>query len=237
MATPSLPEAFRQAVTSHRWFAELPASAREAIIAHGRRRPLDSRAYLFREGDPSDGVYCVLAGTIELGRTTADSASLIDLYGVGSWIGETSSLLRLPRPFDARAAGRSEVLHLRQPELERLLVSQPALSRALLRLEASRVRLLLTALDGYATQSMEQRVANRVLLLIEAHGVRGETGWTIRVPLSQSTLAKLVGVTRQRVNQILGDWRERGLVELGRRRLVVLDRGALEQMVADGPVS
>ena len=68
-------------------------------VVDGRRRPLDSRAYLFREGDPSDGVYCVLAGTIELGRTTADSASLIDLYGVGSWIGETSSLLRLPQCF------------------------------------------------------------------------------------------------------------------------------------------
>lgn len=233
MTTQSLPRAYREAVTSNRWFADLPAATRDAIVSHGQRRTFHTGQYVFRSGMASNGIYCVVDGTVQVGSTSASGReSIIDLYGPGSWIGEATALVRLPRSYDAKAVGRAELLHLPQSDLDRLLTSQPALVRALLRLEASRVRLLLSALNAYAAQTIEQRLASRVLLLVESHGAREEAGWLIRVPLSQDVLAKLVGVTRQRVNQILNSWREQGLVELGRRRLLVIDRAALERLTA-----
>jgi len=48
--------------------------------------------------------------------------------------------------------------------------------------------------------------------------------------VSQAELARMLGVSREFVNKQLVTWRDAGIIELGRRRLVVRDREALEQL-------
>ncbi len=47
------------------------------------------------------------------------------------------------------------------------------------------------------------------------------------IPVTQEDLAGLSGATRQTVNQVLTDLRDRSVVELGRGRITVLDPDAL----------
>jgi CRP/FNR family transcriptional regulator len=54
------------------------------------------------------------------------------------------------------------------------------------------------------------------------------------LPLSQATLAEMVGVSRKAVNGWLGDLEARGLVVRGYGRIEVRDRVGLERMLADG---
>ena len=53
---------------------------------------------------------------------------------------------------------------------------------------------------------------------------------TIDLQLSQETLARLIGSTRQRVNQILQEWHEKRLVEHCTRNVVIRDMDALEAL-------
>jgi CRP/FNR family transcriptional regulator, cyclic AMP receptor protein len=46
--------------------------------------------------------------------------------------------------------------------------------------------------------------------------------------LSQETLARLIGATCQRVNQIMKDWERQGLVARRYGRIVMRDSAALE---------
>jgi len=44
----------------------------------------------------------------------------------------------------------------------------------------------------------------------------------------------MLGVSREFVSKQLAIWREAGIVELGRNRLIVRDERALEQLIAGG---
>ncbi|MBI3968350.1 MAG: winged helix-turn-helix domain-containing protein, partial [Chloroflexi bacterium] len=46
-------------------------------------------------------------------------------------------------------------------------------------------------------------------------------------------LAELVGTYRETVTLTLGDFRDRGLIEIGRRRIKLLDPAGLRALVAE----
>jgi putative ABC transport system ATP-binding protein len=78
-----------------------PAAQREAsqvTLADGQ--------YLFRQGDPSDLVYLVDSGKVEILRETADGTEEhVTVIGPGGYFGELGPMLNLPRSASARAAG------------------------------------------------------------------------------------------------------------------------------------
>ena len=70
----------------------------------------------------------------------------------------------------------------------------------------ARLQIVLDAIETYSAQSMEQRLAMRLLTLADRYGVATTRGLKIRPELAHETLARLIGSSRQRVNRILNDW-------------------------------
>jgi putative ABC transport system ATP-binding protein len=65
---------------------------------------LEAGQYLFRQGDPSDLVYIVQSGEIEILRDKADgSEERLTVIGEGGYFGELGPMLNLPRSASARA--------------------------------------------------------------------------------------------------------------------------------------
>jgi putative ABC transport system ATP-binding protein len=65
---------------------------------------LEAGQYLFRQGDPSDLVYIVQSGEIEILRDKADgSEERLTVIGAGGYFGELGPMLNLPRSASARA--------------------------------------------------------------------------------------------------------------------------------------
>ena len=108
---------------------------------------------------------------------------------------------------EAKAYGHAVVDHLRSSDLEELLSTHPSLSRSLLRLQARRVQILLAAIQQYSLQTMQQRLATRLLMLAHKFGVATTEGLKIELHLPQETLSKLIGSTRQSNSQRLGGCR------------------------------
>jgi putative ABC transport system ATP-binding protein len=83
-------------LTPHR-----PAVEREPVdvtLADGQ--------YLFRQGDPSDLVYLVRSGEVEILRETGDGTEEhVTLIGPDGYFGELGPMLNLPRSASARAVG------------------------------------------------------------------------------------------------------------------------------------
>ncbi len=69
-----------------------------------REVTLEAGRYLFRQGDPSDLVYLVESGEIEILRDLADgSEDRLTVIGPGGYFGELGPMLNLPRSASARA--------------------------------------------------------------------------------------------------------------------------------------
>lgn len=213
-------------------FAMLPPEVRGDVLAHGRQRRLAAGQRLFRRGDRPDGAYVVLEGSLRLSGTSRDGLeAVLNFYEPGCWVGTVSLLDGQPRIHDAQAAMPSLVLQFTPADVESLIARHPAFARFLLDLQCSLLRALLVGFEAFSTQTLEQRLASRLLALAAAFGSRNtEGGLAIELRLSQETLALLLGSTRQRVCQLLKAWGQGGMIEQKYGCIVVLDLARLEAL-------
>jgi CRP/FNR family cyclic AMP-dependent transcriptional regulator len=68
------------------------------------------------------------------------------------------------------------------------------------------------------------------MMLSVAYGAKSTQGIEIKLHLPQEVLAQLIGATRQRVNQIVGDWSEQGIVAQQYGRITLLNIQRLEEL-------
>ena len=59
---------------------------------------------------------------------------------------------------------------------------------------------------------LRARLAGRMLLLISEHGEAADGGYYLNINLSQNDFARLTLGSRQRINKILREWHEQGIV-------------------------
>lgn len=197
------------------WFAGLPERGQAGLRALGRGRALPAGARLFLRGDPADGLYGVLTGSVLIGASNAvGKATLLSRLGTGQWFGELALFDHGPRSHDAWADEPCLLWHVPQRALLAWLDAEPALWRDIGLLLAGKTRKLMNGLEQHTLLPSRARVAQRLLLLADgASSLR----------LSQEALASAVGLSRQSCNAMLGQLAGMGLIQLGRGVITVRD--------------
>lgn len=172
-------------------------------------------SHLFREGEVASSAFVVVSGEVELYRGSGSSQRVVSRVRSGGVIGDIAVFSGDPYISSAKAAGRVEVLEFEKEPLLAELARHPAiclrwLAAGLRQLERTQhrvIRLLHRTVDG--------RLAD---LLLEADGP---------TELSQATIASLLGISRQSVNESVASLRTKGLIESGYRNIRVIDRHGL----------
>jgi CRP-like cAMP-binding protein len=191
---------------------------------------------LFREGDSGTSVFVIQAGRVKVTTTTADGHELVlAIRRPHELVGELSCLGERTRARSATVVALSPVVARLIPggEFVAFLEDQPrallALTRSVIdRLhDADRRRLEFGAYDTLG------RLARVLAELVETQGRPHERGIVLDPPLTQHELAGLVGASRESVVRALAELRRRGVVETGRRRLVVRDVTGLARAGTD----
>jgi NTE family protein len=123
-------------------FAELPEELLERLASIATNVSLARGEWLFREGEPADGVYIVRVGHLEIVQEQPEPVVLNTLTR-GAVIGELALLSGAARSGSARALRDSEVLKIDKLHFDELLNSTPRLALGLTRvlsvqLQASR---------------------------------------------------------------------------------------------------
>lgn len=209
--------------------ASLDADERQRVLDRARRRSWARGDVLCNEGDPSDSLHLISTGRLAVRVSTSEGEhATINLLGRGDYFGELS-LLEGQAPVRSAtivALEPAETLTLSAAEFRDLRTRHPAANQLLLTLLARRVEELSARLLEATYDGLDRRVHRR---LAELAGLYDDgRGDPVVVPLTQEHLAELVGGTRPSVNQVLQKLVAEGVVELGRGKVVVLDRGWLE---------
>lgn len=193
------------------------------LLARSRRRRFARREVLFHEGDPAASLHLVAKGRVAIRVTTplGDVATL-DLLGAGSVLGEMALLAPGGvRSATAVALEPTETHTVDSTTFAELRREQPMLTDVLVALLAARVRQLNDRLLEALYVPADVRLLRRILELADVYGAD--------IPLTQEDLAGLAGATRATVNRVLAREAKAGAVSLGRGRLTIADRTALER--------
>ena len=76
---------------------------------------------------------------------------------------------------------------------------------------------------------LPEGLAEFLLKAMTRWGIPDPRGVLIAAPFTHQEMASMIGSTRETVTLTLGDLRRRGILDVDRRRIVVLDREALRQ--------
>jgi CRP-like cAMP-binding protein len=202
------------------FFSGLEPDALDAIAKLCRPRSLDATETLFLKGDEGGALYAVRRGRIRIGtETDAGRRLTLNILGPGDVFGEVALLDGRPRTADAVATEPSELFMVRRRDFLDLLERRPKLAVQIVELLCERIRWMSERMEESVLMPLRTRLAQRLLALTEDYGSE--------LDVSQEELAVFIGATRESVNRQLQAWRRKGLVELGRSRIRVLDGAQL----------
>lgn len=189
---------------------DLVALAREA-----RWRKYAGDSYLFREGDPADHLLVIASGEVKVSRATeAGSEVVFAILGAGSALGELGALEEgADRSADAKALTETECLVIYRPALVKFLTAHPAAMWGVLNVLTTYIRTKDEAFVDLAVRDIPGRVARKLLELAGAEK---------SLAISQSTLAGMVGASRENVNRALSRFASLGYIDLDRGRITLL---------------
>lgn len=186
----------------------------EALASSGDYVSRYPGTHLFKEGAPSVAAYVIQTGQVELYRTRNDQRRVIGRVGEGAVIGDIAMLQGQPYVSAARAIEPVTAFRFDRALLIPVLLANPRIAMRWLvaglnQLEATQRRVI-----RLMHRTVREQVAE--MLLDEANGF-GE------VHLSQTSLATLLGASRQSINEALSELRKDGLVDTAYRMVRVLD--------------
>ena len=83
------------------------------------------------------------------------------------------------------------------------------------------------------TQTISQRLAQRLLFILEGYGNRSSIQ-DLNIQISQDQLANMLTISRQTVNQELNLFEKQGIIQLGFKKIEVIDIEKLKKVAAVG---
>ncbi|WP_428670542.1 Crp/Fnr family transcriptional regulator [Reyranella sp.] len=219
----------------HTFFGVLTEQETRELLRPSTVKRVQKRNVVFRRGDPGDGLYGVLAGRILITIDSIDGKELIlNSHGQGEFFGEIALLDQVGRSASAVAGETSELLFLGRDVFRAFLAQRPEAMNRIISVLCARLRRSTDVIEDAAFLNVASRLAKQVISLIQESDRAGTREQQPTVHVSQADLARMLGVSREFVNKQLKVWRAAGIVELGRRTMVVRDRRALEQLVGGG---
>jgi CRP/FNR family transcriptional regulator, cyclic AMP receptor protein len=204
-------------------FRDLPRSEIERLAETTTMYTVAKGRVIYRPGEYSSALFLLKKGRVQIVRESRDGKRLIlATLGPETFFGEMALIgQRFPQDSTAEALEDALVCVLSRRDLERLIMDHPKVGLRLL--EQLSARLLETELivEDFAFKSVPARLAGLLLRLAET-----AEGDTIRA--SHQELADMIATYRETVTLTLDEFQKRGMVELGRRYVRILDTRALQ---------
>lgn len=214
-----------------------------AVLRRLERRALDElarscervrfrrRQAVYGVGASADAVYVVEHGRVRLVAPRGEGAVLTLAYrGPGDLVGEGALVGVAAHRHAAIAAEPLDALRLPARHLRRLAEEHVELCAELVRLLAIQLASVERRLAAVAGRPVESRIAMFLSEQARLCGVPHARGVAMGPKFTHQEIADYVASTRETVTLTLGDMRRNGIVAFERRRLLLLDRAALERL-------
>ena len=178
---------------------------------------LQPKQVFFSQGDAADSIFYIRTGRAKLTVVSPEGKeATITLLSAGEFIGEESlasvGALHLAT---ATAIVACTALEIAREEMIRVMHEERSLSDMYLKFLLARSMRTQADLVDQLFNSSEKRLA-RILLLMAEFGEPGEPEPFIP-PITQETLAEMIGTTRSRVSFFMNRFRKLGLIEYNGR--------------------
>jgi CRP/FNR family cyclic AMP-dependent transcriptional regulator len=166
---------------------------------------------LCAQGDPADSIFFLRTGKAKVTVVSAEGKeAIVAIVGAGDFCGEESLAEQTVRTASISAMTDCDVIRIAKPTMAQLIREEPSVSQVFFKYLLKRNARLESDLVDQLFNTTERRLAR--LLLKLANAEEGGQPKPVVAPISQQTLADMIGTTRSRVNFFMNKFRMLGLI-------------------------
>lgn len=214
------------------FFSELEDGPLEEIARIARFKEYAKGQMVFFEGDQCDGFYFIRDGSVKIYKTSAGGREhILHTFKSGDTFAEVPAFDNGLCPANAQAVEDSTLLLFKRDDFESLIRAYPDIAFGLLRHFARWLRKFTIKLEELSLKDVSARLAGYLVDLADQSGEQTSEGIVVKLSETQQEIASRIGTVREIVSRNLKKFQEMDLVRVKGRRLVILDRDGLDQMV------
>jgi CRP/FNR family transcriptional regulator len=181
--------------------------------------------FLYIEGDPCHGIYCISSGTVALRKAgRGEGNSVVALRHPGETLGYGAFVTDRPHANTAEATSETQVCFIENSRLKSLIEANPSVAhRFVIQMVQSKERAeeLLAVCRELPVRA---RLANTLLALKDRHASVDEQGYLrFELPLSRGHLSSLVGVRPESLSRAIHALEQDGVARFRGREVIVRD--------------
>ncbi|MGD8623076.1 MAG: Crp/Fnr family transcriptional regulator [Anaerolineae bacterium] len=199
---------------------EIEEIDRATTLTTGRRGKI-----FYMPEDTSEVLFLLKQGHVQLYRISPDGKKLvIATVGPGAVFGEMALIGQGMHNTFAEALEDCVLCIMSREDVERMLLTKPRVALRIFEALGSRLRETETRLEEIAFKGIPARLASLLLQLAEDRDSDIISGMT------HQDLGEQIGTYRETTTQTLNTFKAEGLINIGRKRIKILDREGLAEI-------
>ncbi|MDX2176431.1 MAG: Crp/Fnr family transcriptional regulator [Candidatus Sumerlaeia bacterium] len=207
-------------------FSQLGEECESSVVSNGATRELSAGALLRPSKRSRREVYVVVSGSLEVvGCLPGGRRVIVNVLEAGDcwgWLDHRDTRDPGDEELNLRAAPAATLLAFSREYFEGMLAQWPGVAVEVARMLGLRARRYEVRLASLLYQTSRQKLASLLLELTNSNPKEP-------ISLSHAQLGALVGISREQVTRILGEFACSGHIQSMRRRVAVLDRAGLQR--------
>ncbi|PWH17660.1 MAG: Crp/Fnr family transcriptional regulator [Anaerolineae bacterium] len=216
-------------------FRTLRGESFAVLMENGVLRSVEEEAFFFMQGEPATHVYVLCEGRARMVQYTPNGLQItLRLVTPGQTFGGVA-LLQPSSGYPVTAQAMQDCLAIGWEArfLQMLAEKEPSIALNTMQLMHHYIVELQERQQALSAARVEQRIARTLLKLAAQAGRKTEAGILIDFPLTRQEIAEMCGTTLYTVSRTLNEWERKGLLDIGREKVILLQPHGLVE-IAEG---
>jgi CRP/FNR family cyclic AMP-dependent transcriptional regulator len=192
---------------------------------------ISAGSYLFWDGDKAEKLYYVQQGQVKITKSTDDGREFVlYLFQEGDLFGEIGSFGESSYSFNAEVPSDSHIGVIYQRDLEILLWQHGDLAVEFMKWMGLMHRITQSKFRDLMLFGKPGALCSTLIRLSNTYGKEYEGHLLISKKLTNSELGELIGATRESVNRMLKDLKDRNVIAMNEGYIIIQDFAYLKEI-------
>lgn len=207
------------------YFNRLDQQSLKQIAESALLREYEAGQLILLEGEQASGLYIVEGGWLKVSKIALDGREqILQFLDSGDVFNAIGVFNEGANPASVTALEPSKIWLIRRETMLRLLDTYPQIAKHVIRDLAGRVLHLISLVEDLSLRTVEGRLARLLLEKAEKNVVYRQK-WA-----TQNEIASRLGTVPDVVSRTLRKLSDRGLIQISRQEIKIVDRSALEAL-------
>lgn len=214
-------------------FAGLKDEDLKRIRAIASLKQIRKKEILFAEGEEARGFYVILSGKVKVYKVSPEGKEqILHVVSAPDSFAEASLFLEGSYPAFAEALSDSQLLFFRKRDFIQLIEKNPRLSINMIVSLSQFLKRFALLIEELSLKEVSSRISKYLLDLSLKQSKEGKSSREVELDLSKTQVALKLGTISETLSRTLGKMRAKGIIDVKKNKILILNREALEELAA-----